>query len=537
MRVADFLARRLKQAGVAQVFSLSGNQIMPIYDACIDADIRIVHTRHEAAAVFMADACAQLTGGLGVALVTAAPGFGNALGPLYSARCAESPVLLLSGDSPVAQDGKGAFQELDQVAISTSLTKLSLRPRTAESVGPDLERAMRTARSGRPGPVHLALPFDVLNQMLDEEASEPRGDPEPAGGSLDAALVQRIGETLAKAERPLVLTGPSLSASRTGGLLSELEESLAAPVLCMESPRGLKDPSLGDLAKLLPQADRVVLLGKVIDFTLAFGKTPPFDPACRLLVVDPEEAALARARQLLGERAELLEQADVKALAAALCELSPSSPDRRQGWRGRVAEAVAARGEVPADAGDKRIHPAVLCRAVQRVLSVAEDPVLVCDGGEFGQWAQGYIDAPTRIINGVSGAIGGGPCYALAARLCRPEATVIALMGDGTVGFHLSEFETALRCGAPFVAVIGHDARWNAEVQIQMREYGADRLIGCQLQDTRYDLVVQGLGGHGEFVDDPAELEPALQRALACGRPACVNVRIQGLPAPAGAGH
>jgi len=162
---------------------------------------------------------------------------------------------------------------------------------------------------------------------------------------------------------------------------------------------------------------------------------------------------------------------------------------------------------------------------------------LICDGGEFGQWAQACVSAPTRIINGPAGAIGGGLCYAIAAKLNRPDATVVALMGDGTVGFHLSEFETALRCGAPFIAVIGHDARWNAEVQIQLRDYGPDRLNGCQLNDTRYDLAAAGLGCHGEHVTDPDQLAGAFQRAMESGLPACVNVRIEGLAAPSGSDH
>ena len=163
--------------------------------------------------------------------------------------------------------------------------------------------------------------------------------------------------------------------------------------------------------------------------------------------------------------------------------------------------------------------------------------MLIADGGEFGQWAQACLSAHSRIINGPSGAIGGGLCYGVAAKLARPEATVFAMMGDGTRGFHLGEFETALRCNAAFIAVIGNDATWNAEHQIQLREYGPDRLIGCKLAATRYDLAAQGLGCHGEYVTDPGDLDAALGRAIGSGLPACVNVEIEGLPAPGGAGH
>jgi acetolactate synthase-1/2/3 large subunit len=161
--------------------------------------------------------------------------------------------------------------------------------------------------------------------------------------------------------------------------------------------------------------------------------------------------------------------------------------------------------------------------------------VLVCDGGEFGQWAQAAVSAENRIINGLAGAIGGGICYAISARLYNPDSSVFVLMGDGTAGFHLSEFETAIRYGVSFVAVIGNDSRWNAEHQIQLRDYGAQRLIACELGDIRYDEVVRSLGGYGEFVDKPEQLEGALERAMESHLPACINVQIEGLPAPTAA--
>ena len=170
---------------------------------------------------------------------------------------------------------------------------------------------------------------------------------------------------------------------------------------------------------------------------------------------------------------------------------------------------------------------------MQRVLDAADEAILICDGGEFGQWAQASCTAPVRIVNGLSGAIGGGLCHALAAKLARPRATVIAMMGDGTAGFHLAELDTAVREGAAFVTVVGNDFRWNAEHQIQLRDYGPNRLIGCDLAPTaRYDLAAAGLGCHGEHVTDPSGLDAALARALASGRPACLNVEIDGMAAP-----
>jgi len=158
--------------------------------------------------------------------------------------------------------------------------------------------------------------------------------------------------------------------------------------------------------------------------------------------------------------------------------------------------------------------------------------VLVCDGGEIGQWAMACLRAPHRVNNGVAGSIGSGLPYALAARCAQPQAPVVAVMGDGTVGFHISEFDTAMRYGLPFVSVIGNDARWNAEYQIQLRDYGADRLVGCELRPMGYDAVAQAFGAYGELVTEPQAMAAAAQRAQASGLPACLNVMIEGVPAP-----
>lgn len=533
MRGADLLVQILARAGVERIFSLSGNQIMPIYDACLDARIDIVHTRHEAAAVFMADAWAQLTGQPGVALVTAAPGFGNALGPLFSARASESPVLLISGDAPVGMDGRGAFQELDQTAISAPLVKAAYRPATPEALGRDVAAALRAATSGRPGPVHVAVPFDVVESQIDETPAE-----QPASGAdavPSAEEVTTLRKALDAARRPLVLTGPSLNRTRAGALLEQLAAALGAPVVAMESPRGLKDPSLGDFAACAGEADLIFCLGKSVDFTLGFGATPPWPEDCDWIVVDCEAQARERAARNLGSRLKHATNADPRAMARALAAKTPPPPDR-SGWMARVAGAIAAR-RMPDEPGDGTITSAMLCAAVHRRVAAVGASVVICDGGEFGQWAQALVSGDARVINGPSGAIGGGLCSALAARQARPEATVFALMGDGTAGFHFAEFETAARERTPFVAVIGNDRCWNAEHQIQLREYGPDRLIGCGLSGARYDLAAAGLGCHGEYVTEAADLDAALERAVASGKPACVNVIIDGLPAPAGSGH
>ncbi len=537
MRGADLVVMTLRKAGVTRLFSLSGNQIMPVYDACIDAGIEIIHTRHEAAAVFMADAYAQLTGQVGIALVTAGPGFANALGPLVAVKASESPVLLLSGDAPLAQNGKGAFQELRQTTIADGLTKGSFRAVAAEKLGRDIAGALHLAASGRPGPVHLALPFDLLEADIGSIDPPAIIDQEANGFQPSVADVETISKALSAATRPLVLTGPALNRTRARTILDELSIAQDVPVISMESPRGLKDASLGNLQNALKQADVILSLGKCIDFSLGFGATNLFAEGCRWIVVDAEEDVLGRASLNLGERLIFSVHDDPRAMIKAMISHGNAATDRLA-WRDEAEQHC--RTDVPIDAkpgSAGKILPADLCAAVQRQIEKQPPSLVILDGGEFCQWAQAGLRADARVTNGPAGAIGGGLCYAVAAKLARPEATVFAMMGDGTVGFHLAEFETALRAGTPFVAVIGNDACWNAEHQIQMRDYGPDRLIGCELTPARYDLAVQGLGGHGEYITDLAELDSALERAIASGKPACVNVGIEGLPAPGGVPH
>lgn len=539
---AQLVIQTLARRGVTTIFSLSGNQIMPLYDACIDAGIRIVHVRHEAAAVFMADAWAQVTGQVGVAMLTAAPGIANGMAPLYSALQSESPVLLLSGDSPLSEDGWGSFQELNQAAMSGPLTKLSARITDAADLSPAIDRALDLALAPRPGPVHLALPFDLLSHESGIATLPARLDvaaPPPP----PAAELQALAELLRSAQRPVVLAGPAQGRGALRTQWQRWAETLALPVVSMGSPRGLRDPSIGAVAGCIAEADVVLLAGKPLDYTLRFGQAPALGTQARVVVMETDARLRERAAQLLGPRLVLNLAAAPEAVMPLLADLAGSADHdeaspTRSAWLAQVAEAVAGRslaapGKTTPARPSAVLGPQALCEAVQRVLQASAEPILVCDGGEFGQWAQAYCSAPVRLINGMSGAIGGGICYAIAAKLARPQATVVLMMGDGTAGFHLPEFDTAAREGAAILAVIGNDLAWNAELVIQKNTYGSDRLIGCGLSaSARYHEAAAALGGVGYAAENAEQLESALAQALASGQPACVNVAIDGRPAP-----
>ena len=521
---AALLVEALVTAGVEHVFTLSGNQILSVYDAAIGKPLALYHTRHEASAVHMADAYARLTDRPGVALVTAGPGHLNALGALYGALMEESPVVLLSGASPKGQRGLGAFQEIDQVTAARPVTKAAWVAEDAAQLGHDMARALEIAASGRPGPVHLSLPGDLL------EASVSSTTPALPGATARVATAERIVSQIlalvAEAKRPVILVGPGMARGRRWLGVQRLARTVAAPALPSESPRGLNDPWLHGANACLADADFVLLLGKALDFSLRYGRPPGFATDCRFVQVTAEPAPP-------NARATLTVLADPATVAEQLTSAVRGHARPETGWIDEVSRVRAATPPAWQALRESRrtpMHPLSVCSALQPIVDAGA--VLVVDGGEFGQWVQAGVEAPLRLINGPSGSIGSAIPMAIAARLVHPDRPVIAALGDGTFGFHPLELDTALRHALPIVAVVGNDARWNAEHQLQLQHYGAERAVACSLLPTRYDRIAEALGGHGEHVDRPEQLPTALARAIASGKPSVVNVVIDGVAAP-----
>jgi acetolactate synthase-1/2/3 large subunit len=523
---AHLVVEALAAAGVRHVFSLSGNQILSLYDATLGHDLSILHTRHEAAAVHMADAWGRLTDEPGVALVTAGPGHCNAVSALYGALMSESPVVLLSGHAPLAQVGRGGFQEMDQAAVAAPVTKASWRAKDAARLGEDIAAALDLARSGRPGPVHVSLPGDLLEARIGDDVGAAAAGERETPIAAPAERVEEVLGLLAAAHRPLMLLGPATARGDRRAAVARLSAATGVPALAMESPRGFNDPWLHMASLVIGRADLLLLLGKKPDFVVRFAQPPAFGADCRVIQVDPDAAALrAGALGIVADPALVADQLARAARGRGL---------RHHAWG---EEVMVARATVPAEwAAGRRsarspIHPLRVADALQR--HVDRGAILVADGGEFGQWIQGGVESePPRLFNGPAGGIGGAIPMAIATRLRHPDRPVIAALGDGTFGFHAFELDTALRYRLPVMAVIGNDARWNAEHQLQIRHYGADRTVGCELLPSRYEQIATALGGHGERVERAEDLEPALDRALASGLPAVVNVMIEGLPAP-----
>jgi len=531
-RGADIVAKSLVDHGVTCIFTVSGNHVMPIFDALLSTDIKLIHARHEAACVHMADAWGRLTGKPGIALVTGGQGHSNAVAALYTALAAESPVVLLSGHAGLNELGRGAFQEMPQADLARPVSKASWTAATAAGLGEDIAKALRLASSGRPGPVHVSLPVDIL------EASIAAADVKPstsvsAHGSIAADIVADLLSRLASASRPVIICGPQMCNERGRALMNRVTDTTGVPALGMESPRGVNDPGLGSLSEILAGADLIVLVGKPLDFTLKFGGAP-VAADCKWIVVDPDKTLIERARVALKDRLVLAVNADAETVLKKLTA-SQHGGASHESWRKNVEAALSYR---PADWKNAkstqadRLHPVEMCRTISDIVAKQPNAVFVGDGGEIGQWAQALINSDRRVVNGVAGTIGAALPFAIAAKVAYPDAPVIAVMGDGTFGFHMGEFDTAVRYHLPIIAVIGNDARWNAEYQIQIRNYGEDRAKHCELLPSRYDLVVEALGGFGAVVRNASELPNAIERAIKSGKPSCINVMIEGVPAP-----
>jgi len=536
-RGADLVARTLERIGVDRIFSVSGNHVMPIYDSLIETGIGLIHARHEAACVHMADAYARTTGQVGVALVTGGPGHTNAAAALYTALASEAPMILLSGHASLAEIGKGAFQELRQAEMAGPVTKAAWTLRSAQSAGHELARAARIARSGRPGPVHVSLPIDVLDEEVESspalwpDASAALATPAPLAARAADDMLARVEV----AKRPLFLCGPTLCGIAGRARMAQLEALSGVPVLGMESPRGVNDPSLGSFAELLAQADLIVLIGKALDFTLRFGDPPFVSPHCSFIVVEPDAGQLTAFDKQKGDRVLLSALAESSGAIQRIIERISHPSDRSREWLATARSAVAYRPpawKAVSSASAGPVHPLEVCAVLQAFFDRHPEGTLVCDGGEIGQWPQSMVTTKRRLINGVAGAIGPSLPYALAVKCARPEHPVVAVMGDGTFGYHMAEFDTAVRYRLPVIVIVGNDARWNAEHQIQIRDYGAERAKYCELLPSRYDKVAEALGGHGELVTRAADLAPALQRAVASNKPACINVLIESVAAP-----
>ena len=521
---------QLMREGADILFSLNGGHIAPIYDACLDLGLRILDVRHEDAAVHMAHAYGRLAGRPGVACVTAGPGVTNAVTAMATAFAAASPLLLIGGKTPLRQFDLGALQDVDQVAILRPVTKGAFTVLEGARVAEYVNAAIRLAYAPPHGPAYVEIPTDVLRERAPVEDAEGgtlpparlAGRPAP-----DPALLARAMERIERAERPVIVAGGGILWSGAQAPLRALAERLQAPVLTTSLARGLL-PGAHPLnlyaarSFLLSRADLILVVGTRFNYVLGYGRPPRLPKGAAVIQIDAAASELNRNRVV-----DVAIQADagtaLTALAAALPAGAPGRPWLAEA-AARHAKATAAQ-EAQAAAEARPIHPLRLCRDVVR--AAPPEATFIADGGDILSFARLAIhpDAPGRFLDpGPYGCLGVGLPFANAAALARAGAPAVCISGDGALGIHLMEFDTAVRHRLPILVVVSNNAGWGIERNSQVADFGADRVIGTLLRDSRFDLVARALGGHGERVTDPAQIAPALRRALEAGLPALVDV-------------
>lgn len=536
---AQLLVRMLKAEGVRHLFTLSGLHIAPIYAACIEEGIQIVDTRHEQAAAHAADATARLTRGIGVCAVTAGPGVTDALTGIANAYAANSPVLLLGGAAPSFNAGKGSLQEMEQVDLFTRITRWSDRVPSPDRVPTYLAKAFRTMLTGRPGPVFLELPWDVLSNGVEEsECPLPTSYRTRARQPGDPAFVERAAALLAAAQHPVVVAGSSIHWDDAAAQLAELAERAGAPVYLNGAGRGslpAEHPHFFSQTRkdALAEADVVVIAGTPLDFRLGYGAG--IAESAKIVQIDTDASEIGRNRGveigIIGDSRSVLEQ-----LASAL----PRRP-RGDAWLRELRKREQAKAERQAayERSDQvPIHHFRLAKELDTVARAAGDSMFVADGGNWVAIAAKVIALrkPGRWLDpGPLGCLGVGAPFAIAAKLLHPERPVFVIQGDGSFGLNGMDFDTALRFKLPMVAVVGNDASWGQIRLPQVQLFGPEKSPATQLAPTRYDKVVAALGGYGENVTEPAQIRPALERAVASGTVACVNVMLDP-EAPAASG-
>ncbi len=538
---AQIIARALRVEGVDTIFTVAGDHILPLLDVLDDEGFRLIDCRHEQAAAHMAEGWARMTGTLGVTAATT-PGLANALPGLINAMSTESPLLSISGSADLRNYHRGVMQEIDQVGIARTVTKgawLAHNPRRI----PDLmSAAIRAAFEGRRGPAHLTIPVDVQSAVVDEGDVRFFG----AGSYRRTQAVQASQEAvelavgmLRKAERPVIVASTPAAYGDWGGVYERFIEATKIPFLTEEAARGIVsddhpycfgffDLSQHTAANLIREADLVLFLGKLLDFTIGFGLGPATPDDATVIQVEPDPTQAGRNRGV-----DLALVGDVGPIVGQLAEAAARMEWGELPWVERFREAVAeqklrleqfATDEVP-------LRSMFVHHALSRHLRA--DDVLVFDGGDYAYYGRAYLPARSPrswwyLPN--LGLLGQAVPVAMAATLAKPGSRVFCITGDGAFGFNGMEIDTAVRHKMKVVFLVGNDAAWGIDKNLQLGLYG--KAVITDLAPCRYDLVAQGLGAHGELVERPEEFAPALERALAADGPALLNIMVRSQISP-----
>ena len=524
---SELLARALKSQGVDTMFYVMGGPMLETEATCIKLGIRAVDTRHEQAASFSAHAWGRVMRRPGVAMGCSGPGATNLVTGVANAFTDAAPLVAIGGASPRVYLGMEAFQEIDQVAVMRPVTKWAERIYDARRIPDMVATAFRQATTGRPGPVYLDLPGDILGEKVDDEKIEfpPAWKtlPRPLG---DKGAIQEAIALLSRAERPVILGGSGVWWSDGAAAFQALVEATGIPFYTTPISRGTvpEDHELAFMnarSKAFTEADVLLTVGTRFNWVIQFGRPPRFAKDLKVIHVDINPTQLNWNREadvpIVGDARAVLEQLTEEARGKI-------DPKKYAPWVGklRVLDAEKSAEQEKAMSSDNTpIHPLRLCKEVRDFLK--RDAILVVDGQEilnFGRQSIPTYVPGHRLNSGAFGCMGVGLPFGVGAKVAKPDTQVLVLHGDGSYGINAMEIDTAVRHRIPIVVVISNNGGWTADTSWTLPLPKPGRNLGR----TRYDRVAMELGAHGELVEKPHEIRPALERAYASGKPAVVNV-------------
>jgi acetolactate synthase I/II/III large subunit len=536
---AELFVRSIAQLGIDTIFTLVGDHLNEVLPRAAAAGVRIVDMRHESGATHAADAWARIHRRPALSLVTGGPGHTNSLTGIATAQLAGSPLIAISGSRPSHMAHRQSFQDIDQVGMARPVVKWAAEPPNAAQIPFYLERAYAVANSGRKGAVHLTIPVDLFQaEGPARNVAPPQVEPAPA----PRLAVERAIEMLRAAERPVVIAGSGVWWSRGEDALRLFIERTSLPLYTITMARGAvpddhplsmgyADAALNHAVHaVFQQADLFLVIGKRIDYRLSMGGPRLFPEGARFIQIDIHEEELGLNRKLdLGVCADARSTLEALTAAAGQASWQPRPwlqevRAARQAWQTKLRQSAAG-ARMP-------IHPAALFHELQEVLP--RDVLYSWDGGDFAHWGRAILPAQQPggwLRLGPLGTIGSALPNSVALQLANPGRRVAMITGDGALGFYLAEMDTLARHKLPVVAIVGNDAGWGLERELQSHATGG-ATVACELQPSRYDLVMQAFGGAGETVERLEEVRPAIGRAFAAGVPYCLNVKIRGVRSP-----
>jgi thiamine pyrophosphate-dependent acetolactate synthase large subunit-like protein len=538
---AELFVQALAQLGIGQIFTLVGDHLNEVLAVAAREGIRIVDMRHESGVTHAADAWARLTRRPAVSLVTGGPGHTNSLTGIATANLAGSPLIAVSGSRATTVANRGGFQDIDQVSIARPVVKWAAEPPNAAQIPFYLARAYSEANTGRRGAVHLTIPVDLFTARTDDAAAA-QTVPERPVPAPDSADVDKVIAMLRAAQRPVVIAGSGIWWSDAENELRDFIEKSSLPLYTITMARGVvpdshplcmgsADPALNRAAlEAYREADVFLIIGKRLDYRLALGGPRVFPASARFIQVDIHAQELGMNRRL-----DVAICADARSTLRALIEAWPARADRSE-WIARLRalreqrdqdlEHVARDGSLP-------LHPAAFYRELRGALPPGI--LYAWDGGDFAHWGRVSLPAVTSggwLRLGPLGTIGSSLPNGIAMQMANSNKPVAVITGDGALGFYLVEMDSAVRHGLPIVVIVGNDAGWGLERELQRATTFVSTPVATELTAARYDAIMQAFGGAGETIERLDQVRPAVERAFASRKPYCLNVKIRGVRSP-----